>query len=59
MELAGVDRSVVHVLSRTESFVYYVMSQKRDVWSNQVGMFSLENENLAYYELKAQRACGR
>ena len=55
MELAGVDRSLVHVLSRTESFVYYVMSQKRDVWSNQVGMFSLENENLAYYELKAQR----
>ena len=41
MELAGVDRSLVHVLSRTESFVYYVMSQKRDVWSIQVGMFSL------------------
>lgn len=37
----GIDRSRVHIVSHTESFVYYVMSQKRDVWSNQVGMFEL------------------
>ena len=35
----GIDRSRVHIVSHTESFVYYVMSQKRDVWSTQVGMF--------------------
>ena len=30
-----IPRNRVHIISHTESFVYYVMSQKRDVWSNQ------------------------
>lgn len=51
----GIDRSRVHIVSHTESFVYYVMSQKREVWSNQVGMFDLTNQSLRYYELKVQR----
>ncbi len=50
-----IDRSRVHVISRTESFVYYVMSQKREVWSNQVGMFDLSEDSLRYYEMKVQR----
>ena len=51
----GIDRSRVHIVSHTESFVYYVMSQKRDVWSNQVGMFELSEGCARYYELKTQR----
>ena len=51
----GIDRSRVHIVSHTESFVYYVMSQKRDVWSNQVGMFELSEGCAGYYELKTQR----
>lgn len=51
----GIDRSRVHIISHTESFVYYVMSQKRDVWSNQVGMFELSEGCAGYYELKTQR----
>ncbi len=50
-----IPRDRVHVISHTESFVYYVMSQKREVWSNQVGMFDLSNQSLRYYELKVQR----
>lgn len=39
-----------------ESFVYYVMSQKREVWSNQVEMsFELSENGLHYYELRVQR----
>lgn len=51
----GIDRGRVHVISHTESFVYYVMSQKREVWSNQVGMFELSEGFAGYYELKTQR----
>lgn len=51
----GMEREHVHVISHTESFVYYTLSQKRDVWSNLVGMFDLEEESLRYYELKVQR----
>lgn len=54
----GIDRSRVHIVSHTESFVYYVMSQKRDVWSNQVGMFELSEGCAGYYELKTQRGAG-
>ena len=50
-----IPRDRVHLISHTESFVYYVMSQKREVWSNQVGMFDLTNQSLRYYELKVQR----
>ena len=50
-----IPRDRVHLISPTESFVYYVMSQKREVWSNQVGMFDLTNQSLRYYELKVQR----
>lgn len=50
-----IDRSRVHIISHTESFLYYVMSQKREVWSNQVGMFDLSEESFRYYEMKIQR----
>jgi len=50
-----IPRDRVHLISHTESFVYYVTSQKREVWSNQVGMFDLTNQSLRYYELKVQR----
>ncbi|MFR4578934.1 MAG: DUF5716 family protein [Clostridium fessum] len=43
------------MISHAESFVYYVMSQKREVWSNQVGMFELSENGLHYYELRVQR----
>ena len=50
-----IPRDRVHLISHTESFVYYVMSQKREVWSNQGGLFDLTNQSLRYYELKVQR----
>lgn len=48
-------RQRLHVISHTESFVYYVMSQKKEVWAMQVGMFDLSDEGLFYYEMKVQR----
>lgn len=51
----NIPRNRMHIISHTESFVYYVMSQKREMWSNQVGMFNLADETLRYYEMKVQR----
>ncbi len=44
----------VHVISRAESFIYYVMSQSSELRANQVAMFTLEDVSLTYYELKIQ-----
>lgn len=51
----GIPRESVHIASHTECFVYYVLSQRRDVWGGQVAMFSLSDEDLRYYELKVVR----
>ncbi len=50
-----IPRERVHIVSHTESFLYYVLSQKREVWNNQVGMFDLSEKCLCYYEMKVQR----
>ena len=54
-EYLDISRSNVHIASNTECFVYYVLSQRRDVWGSQVGLFSLDNEDLQYYELKVSQ----
>lgn len=50
-----IPRERIHIISHTESFLYYVLSQKREMWNNQVGMFDLSEEGLFYYEMKVQR----
>ncbi len=54
-EYLGIEKNRFHVISHTESFLYYVLSQKREVWNNQVGMFDLSADSLCYYEMKVQR----
>lgn len=51
----NVPRDHVHIISHTESMVYYVLSQKREVWNNQIGLFDLTEESFCYYEMKVQR----
>ena len=58
-DFLGLPREQVHVISHMESFVYYVLSQKKDLWTNQVGLFDLSNQRLCYYEMKVQRGLRR
>jgi len=51
----GIEKKNIHIISHTESFMYYVLSQKREVWTNQVGMFDLSADSLCYFEMKVQR----
>ena len=54
-----IPRERVHVISHTESFIYYVLSQKKELWTNQVGLFELSSERLCYYEMKVIRGMRR
>lgn len=58
-EQLGFAPEQVRIISHAESFVYYTLSQKKDVWSGAVGMFDLSEEGLRYYELKVQRGLKR
>lgn len=50
-----IPRERMHVISHTEAWVYYILSQKKEIWNNLVGMFDLSEERLRYYEMKVQR----
>lgn len=50
-----IPRNRFHVISHSESFLFYVLSQKKEVWSSQVGLFDLSQNGLRYYEMKVQR----
>lgn len=58
-EHLGLDQEQVHVISHGESFIYYVLSQRKDIWNNQVALFDLSNEELYYHEIKIQRGLKR
>jgi len=51
----GIDRNNTCIISRAEAFIYYTMSQSPDMRNNNVALFSLEDNELTYYELKVQR----
>ncbi len=50
-----IPRSHFHVISYSESFLYFVLSQEKKVWDNQVGLFDLSQKGLRYYEMKVQK----
>lgn len=51
----GLSRDQVYIMSHTESFLYYAISQTKDLWTNQVALFDLSDEGLNYYELDMKR----
>jgi hypothetical protein len=55
VQALGIRPECVKIISHAEAFVYYIMSQKKEVWSGAVGMFDLSEEGLRYYEMKVQR----
>lgn len=55
LEQLGLSPDRIHIASHSESFIYYTLSQKKEVWNSHVGLFELSDERLCYYELKVQR----
>jgi len=55
MYLIGLSKESISIISRAEAFIYYTMSQSPDMRTNNVALFSLEDNELTYYELKVQR----
>lgn len=47
----GVDLESIHILNRQECFMYYLMNQKREMWSNVSYLFDYGKEGLYCYEL--------
>ena len=47
----GIDPMNIHILNRQECFMYYLMSQKREIWSNVSLLFDYGQKGLYCYEV--------
>lgn len=45
----------IHIISHSESYHYYVLSQRKELWTNLAVLFDLTDEGLHYYEMKVSR----
>ena len=51
----GIERKKIHIISHTESFLFFVLSQRRELWSNLSILYDLSGDGLNYYELEVMR----
>ena len=51
----GIPRERVHMANHSETYLFYVISQKKDLWINQSCLFDLSETGLHYYELNVIR----
>lgn len=55
LELLGIRGDSLKVITHLESFMYYVVSQNRDIWINDVGLFDFDSEGMNFYRLSFGR----
>ncbi|MCD2493047.1 DUF5716 family protein [Lacrimispora sp. NSJ-141] len=51
----GIPRECVHMANHAETYLFYVISQKKELWINQSCLFDLSETGLHYYELNVIR----
>ena len=51
----GYDEGQIRVLSHTESFIYYTLNQKKELWTNDVALFDFNSEHFTYKKLSIAR----
>lgn len=55
LEMLGIEKDRAIVISHKQSFLYYVLYQKKELWVNDVGMFDYDGKNLHYYQMQVDR----
>ncbi len=55
MALVNIPIEKVHFATHSESYLYYVISQKPDVYTNMACLFDISDEGFDYYELSITR----
>lgn len=53
--MLGIDKDRATVISHGSSFMYYALSQDRELWLNDVGLFDFNEEGLSFYQISINR----
>ncbi|MDD6101667.1 MAG: DUF5716 family protein [Clostridiales bacterium] len=51
----GYDMSAIKILSYMEAFMYYSVSQRKELWANDVALFDFDEKGLKYYQLSTSK----
>ncbi|MBQ1331312.1 MAG: hypothetical protein IIY36_00150, partial [Lachnospiraceae bacterium] len=51
----GIAREAVHIINHCEAYMFYVLSQKKEIWANNTCLFDLNANDLFYYEFSVMR----
>lgn len=55
LELLGIRGNDLKFITHLESFMYYVVSQNKDIWVNDVGLFDFDTDCFKFYRLSFGR----
>ena len=55
LEVLGIGKDRALVIGHPQSFLYFSMYQKKDLWVNDVGLFEYSRDALVYYQMKTDR----
>ncbi len=55
LEKLGIEKDRAMVIDRRQSYIYYVLSQRKELWVNQVGLFDYGKNKITYYQMHTDR----
>ena len=55
LEKIGIGRDRAVVIGNKQSFLYYVLYQRKEIWVNDVGLFDYSEGVLRYYQMQVER----
>ncbi len=55
LELLGLEKDRVTIMSHAGAYLYYALSQDKALWRGDVGLFDFSREGLLYYQIKLNR----
>lgn len=55
MEEIGLHRDRLSIISKMQSYFYYALNQKKELWVNDIGLFDYSENGLKYYQLTLNR----
>ncbi len=55
LETMGLKKDRVHIQSHEQSYLYFALSQKKELWMNDVALFEYDKDGLTYYQIGIDR----
>lgn len=55
MDHLGIKKEQLLIQSHIQSYLYYALSQKKELWTNDIGLFDFDEEGLTYHQISINR----